>query len=54
MPNLPVRRYQVIPTFKHNLIGIGKLCDHGYKVLYDSNAFTVFSKYNQGILLKGW
>ena len=43
-----------MPTFHHNLLGTGKLCNHGCKVLFDSNAVTVFSKYNQGILLKGW
>ena len=43
-----------MPTFQHNLLGTGKLCNHGCKVLFDSNAVTVFSKYNQGILLKGW
>ena len=54
LPNLPSRSCQVMPTFQHNLIGIGTLCDHGCKVLFDSNAVTVFSKDNQGILLKGW
>ena len=43
-----------MPTLQHNLLGIGKLCDHSCKVLFDSNAVTVFSKDNQGILLKGW
>ena len=43
-----------MPTFQHNLIGIGKLCDHGCKVLFDSNVVTVFSKDNKNILLKGW
>ena len=43
-----------MPTFQHNLLGIGKLCDHGCKFLFNSNAVTVFSKDNQGILLKGW
>ena len=43
-----------MPTFQHNLLGIGKLCDHSCKVLFDRNAVTVFSKYNKNILLKGW
>ena len=42
-----------MPTFQHNLLGISKLCDHGCKVLFDSDAVTVISKDNQGILLKG-
>ena len=43
-----------MPTFKHNLLGIGRLCNHGCTVLFDSNAVTVFSKDNKNILLKGW
>ena len=43
-----------MPTFQKNLLGIGKLCNHGCKVLSESNAVTVFYKDNQGILLKGW
>ena len=42
-----------MPTFQHNLLGVGKLCNHGYKVLFDRYAVTFFSKDNQGILLKG-
>ena len=52
LPNLPAQSCQVMTTFQNNLLGIGKLCDHGCKVLFDSNAVTVFSKDNQGILLK--
>ena len=43
-----------MPTFKHNLLGIGRLCNHGYTVLFDINAVTVYSKNNKTILLKGW
>ena len=43
-----------MPTFQQTLLGIGKLCDHGCKVLFDSNAVTIFSKDNKNILLKGW
>ena len=43
-----------MPTFQHNLLGIGKLCNHGCTVLCDSNAVTVFSKDNKNILPKGW
>ena len=39
-------------TFQHNLLGLGKLCDHGCKVLFDRNTVTVFSIDNHGILLK--
>ena len=54
LPNLPACSCQVMPTFQHNLIGIGNFCDHGCTVRFDSNAVTVFSKDNQGILLKVW
>ena len=54
LPHLPARSCQVMPTFQHNLLGTGKLCDHGCKVLFDSNAVTIFSKNNKDILLKGW
>ena len=43
-----------MPTFKHNLLGIGRLCDHGCTFLFDINAVTIFSKDNKNILLKGW
>ena len=42
-----------MPTYQNNLLGIGKLCDHGCKVLFDRNAVTVFFKDNKNILLKG-
>ena len=43
-----------MPTFKHNLLGIGRLCNHGCTVLFNSDAVTVYSKDNNNILLKGW
>ena len=54
LTNLSARSCHIMPTFQHNLLGIGKLCDHGCKVLFDSNAVTAFSKYNKNILIKGW
>ena len=42
-----------MPTFQHNFLIIGKLCDHGCKVLFNSDSVTIFLKDNQGILLKG-
>ena len=54
LPNLPARSCHAMPTFQHNLPGIGKLCDHGCKFLFDSHAVTIFFKDNQGILIKGW
>ena len=43
-----------MPTFKHNLLGIGRLCNHGCTVLFDSNAVIVYSKNNKIILLNVW
>ena len=43
-----------MPTFKHNLLGIGRLCDHECTFLFDSDAVTVYAKNNKTILLKGW
>ena len=54
LPSLPNRSCHVMQTFQHNLIGIGKLCNYGCKVLFDSNAVTIFSKDKKSILIKGW
>ena len=54
LPTLSARDFQIMPTFQDNLLGIRKLCDRGYKVLFYKEAITVFSKYKQSILLKGW
>ena len=43
-----------MPTFKHNLFGVGKLCDNGCRVLFDTHAVTVFNKQDDSILLQGW
>ena len=43
-----------MPTFKHNLFGVGKLCDNGCRVLFDANAVTVFDNQSNSILLQGW
>ncbi|KAL7502269.1 hypothetical protein ACHAXN_000895 [Cyclotella atomus] len=42
-----------MPSFQHNLMGIGKLCDNDCKVVFDKATVTVFA--NDGsMLLKGW
>ena len=50
---IPFHSGHIMPSFKHNLVGIGKLSKHVYKVLYNKHAITVFSK-GDSILIKGW
>jgi hypothetical protein len=33
--NLPSRNAKIMPSFQHNLMGIGKLCDNDCKVVFD-------------------
>ena len=54
LTSLPNGSCLIMPTFQHNLLGIGKIYDHGCTVLCDSNAVTFLSKDNQNILLKVW
>ena len=54
LPSLPNPSCLIMPTFKHNLLGIGRLCDHGCTVLFDSYVVTIFSKDNKTILLTVW
>ena len=42
-----------MPQFHHNLMGIGPLCDHGFRVLFEETVVTFFSKDNS-VLLKGY
>ena len=42
-----------MPTFYHNLMGIGTLCHHGCRILFKETAVTVLSKINT-VLLKGY
>ena len=42
-----------MPQFHHTLMGIGPLCDHGYRILFEETAVTVFSKDN-AVLLTGF
>ncbi len=54
LSSLPVKDVKIMPTFKHNLFGVGKLCDNGCRVLFDTHSVTVFNKQNDSILLQGW
>ena len=42
-----------MPQFHHNLMGIGPLCNHGCRILFEETAVTVFSKDNT-VLLTGY
>ena len=41
-----------MPNFHHNFMGIGLLCDHGCRVLFEKTSVTVFSK-DGTIILRG-
>eukprot|EP00804_Cyclotella_cryptica_P000822 CCRYP_001069-RA/>CCRYP_001069-RA protein AED:0.19 eAED:0.19 QI:0/0/0/1/1/1/2/0/711 len=43
-----------MPTFKHNLFGVGQLCDNGCRVLFDTDKVTIFKQADNSILLQGW
>jgi hypothetical protein len=43
----------IMPTFQHNLLGIGKFCDKDCTVVFDKSAVTVFAK-DGSSLLQGW
>ena len=42
-----------MPNFRHNLMGIGPLCNHSCRVLFGKTYVTVFSK-DGTIILRGW
>ena len=43
----------IIPSFRHNLLGIGVLCDKDCKVLFTKTSVIVYNKYNKPFLT-GW
>ena len=49
-----IKKGKMMPTFKHTLFGIGKLCNNGCRVLFDTDAVIIFKKSNNSILLQGW
>ena len=53
LPVLPVTIGHIMSNFHHNLMGIGKLCDHDCKVLFGNTAVTVFSQ-DKVVILCGW
>ena len=42
-----------MPSFHHSLMGIGPLCNHNCRVLFEKKAVTVFSK-DGNVLLHCW
>ena len=42
-----------MPNFHHNLMGIGPLCDHGCRVVFEQTKVPFFSKDSTN-LLHGW
>ena len=51
--NLPSQNAKIMPSFQHNLMGIGKLCDNNCKVVFTKTAVTVFAQDGTS-LLNGW
>ena len=51
---LPITKGNIMPTFKHNLFGVGQLCDNGCRVLFDTDKVTIFNKVDNSTLLQGW
>ena len=47
------RTGQIMPTFAHNLMGIGPLCDANCKVLFTADDVTVYDRHSKPIL-RGW
>ena len=52
LSQLPTTAGHSIPNSHHTMLGIGSLCDHDCRVLFDKSAGTVFSRHNT-ILIRG-
>ena len=56
LPSLPANiptKGHVIPSFKHTLLGIGKICDANCKVVFTKEAVVDY-KAKQQPILSGW
>ena len=42
LPEIPIKSGHIIHNFHHNLMGIGKLCDHNCHFLFEKTSVTVF------------
>ena len=52
LANFPTKGH-VMPSFKHTLLGIGKICDADCKVVFTKEAVVVYNAQQQPIL-SGW
>ena len=52
-PAVPTTTGYMMPDFHHNLVGIGPICDHGCRVVFEKTKVTIFSKDNIE-LLRSW
>ena len=43
----------MMPNFHHNMMGIGPLCYHGCRVVFEQTKVAIFSK-DSTELLRGW
>ena len=50
--NFPTKGHEM-PSFKHTLLGIGKICDADCKVVFTKEAVVVYNAQEQPIL-SGW
>ena len=53
LSNLPHISGHIMPQFHHNIMGIGPLCDHGCRILFEKKTVTVYSQ-DDDVLLRGW
>ena len=50
--NLPVTSGHIMPQFHHNLMGIGPLCDHDCRVIFEKKYVTVYLR-DDNVFLRG-
>jgi hypothetical protein len=50
---LPSRNAKIMPSFQHNLLGIGKICNSDCTVVFDKTSVNVYAP-DGTTLLQGW
>ena len=50
---IPVTKGHLMPNSHNNLMGIGLLCDHGCRILFEKTSVTVFPKTAQSSYVAG-
>ena len=53
IPNFPVSSGHIMSQFHHNLMGVGPLCNHNCRVVFEKKYFTVYSQ-DDDVLIRGW